>query len=86
MTVCTPDAPDATTDASGANRLLDFVLEKMHLKNDAALSRLLEVAPPVISKIRHNKLRISAGQMIKLHDVTGMSIVEIRTYLGTQPK
>ena len=33
------------------NRLLDTLLEKMHLKNDAALSRALEVAPPVISKI-----------------------------------
>lgn len=34
------------------NNLLDSLIEKLHLKNDAALSRALEVAPPVISKIR----------------------------------
>ncbi len=38
------------------NNLLDTLIEKLHLKNDAALSRALEVAPPVISKIRHRRL------------------------------
>ena len=32
------------------NRLLDTLIENLRLKNDAALSRALEVAPPVISK------------------------------------
>jgi len=31
------------------NRLLDSLIERFHLKNDAALSRALEVTPPVIS-------------------------------------
>ena len=31
------------------NHLLDSLIEKLNLKNDAALSRALEVAPPVIS-------------------------------------
>ena len=35
------------------NRLLDTLIRHLNLKNDAALSRALEVAPPVISKIRH---------------------------------
>eukprot|EP01030_Chromulinospumella_sphaerica_P007478 gene7478-7311_t len=30
------------------NRLLDTLIENLRLKNDAALSRALEVAPPVI--------------------------------------
>ncbi|MES2077022.1 MAG: hypothetical protein V4462_15530, partial [Pseudomonadota bacterium] len=42
------------------NRVLDAIIEKLQLKNDAALSRALEVAPPVISKIRHNTLPIGA--------------------------
>jgi hypothetical protein len=33
------------------NRVLDAIIRKLRLKNDAALSRVLEVAPPVISKI-----------------------------------
>ena len=40
------------------NNLLDSLIEKLHLKNDAALSRALEVAPPVISKIRHRRLPV----------------------------
>ena len=32
------------------NNLLDTLIKQLHLKNDAALSRALEVAPPVISK------------------------------------
>jgi hypothetical protein len=32
------------------NRVLDAIIEKLQLKNDAALSRALEVAPPVISR------------------------------------
>eukprot|EP01034_Spumella_vulgaris_P033615 gene33615-41476_t len=38
------------------NKLLDTLIEKMHLKNDAELCRVLEVQPPIISKIRHRKL------------------------------
>ncbi|WP_426106413.1 hypothetical protein [Massilia sp. TSP1-1-2] len=75
-----------TTAAAGANQLFDFIIEKMALKNDAALGRALEVAPPVISKIRHGKLPVTARMMIKIHDVANMSIREIRTFLGTEPK
>ena len=43
------------------NQLLDTLRERMKLKNDAALSRALEVAPPVISKIRHRTLPVGAS-------------------------
>ncbi|MBB5198738.1 hypothetical protein HNR39_000548 [Glaciimonas immobilis] len=36
-------------------QLLDAVIQKLHLKNDAALSRSLEISPPIISKIRHRR-------------------------------
>lgn len=50
-----------------ANTLLDDVAAKMVCKNDAALSRLLEVAPPVISKMRHNHLKVGATLMLRIH-------------------
>jgi len=34
------------------NKLLDTLIERMNLKNDAELCRVLEVQPPIISKIR----------------------------------
>src|SRR5438445_11271953 len=64
------------------NHLLDSLIAKLHLKNDAALSRALEVAPPVISKIRHRRLPVGASLLIRMHEVTGMSIQELRELMG----
>jgi hypothetical protein len=64
------------------NRLLDSLIERFHLKNDAALSRALEVTPPVISKIRHNKLPIGASLLIRMHEFSELSIAELRTLMG----
>ncbi|MCM1128591.1 MAG: hypothetical protein NC211_01595 [Alistipes senegalensis] len=64
------------------NRLLDALIQKLSLKNDAALARALEVAPPVISKIRHNRLPVGASLLIRMHEVSGMSIYELRAEMG----
>lgn len=63
------------------NNLLDEVMYKMHLKNDAALAKLLEVAPPVISKIRHGTLPIGATIALSIHEETGMSFDFIKGIL-----
>jgi plasmid maintenance system antidote protein VapI len=62
--------------------VLDAVIEKMGLKNDAALARILEVAPPVVSKIRHHRVAIGAAMLIYLHEASGMSIKELKTLAG----
>ncbi|MFT5644221.1 MAG: hypothetical protein ACI83P_001775 [Janthinobacterium sp.] len=64
------------------NRVLDAIIEKLQLKNDAALSRVLEVAPPVISKIRHNTLPIGATILIRMHEVSDLSIRELRELMA----
>lgn len=64
------------------NHLLDTLLDRLKLKNDAALSRILEVAPPVISKIRHRRLPIGASLLIRMHEVTDLSIRELRDLMG----
>lgn len=64
------------------NNLLDSLIEKLHLKNDAALSRALEVAPPVISKIRHRRLPVGASLLIRMHEVSNLSIRELRVLMG----
>ena len=60
------------------NILLDKIIEKLNLKNDAALSRLLEVAPPVISKLRHGALPIGPTMLIRMHEVSDLNIREMR--------
>ncbi|HZX26994.1 MAG TPA: hypothetical protein VFF16_08005 [Telluria sp.] len=69
-------------DGYNPNRLLDTLLERLHLKNDAALSRLLEVEAPTISKIRHGRLRVGAGMLLRMHEVTQLSIDELRNLMG----
>ncbi len=64
------------------NHLLDAILGKLQLRNDAALSRALEVAPPVISKIRHHKLQVGASILIRMHELTGMPIRDLRDLMG----
>lgn len=68
----------ALTDAAGNGQLLDAVMAKLGLKNDAALSRVLEVAPPVISKIRHGRLPVGATLLIRMHEGTDIAIRELK--------
>lgn len=72
----------ASQDTYDPSRLLDTLRERMQLKNDAALSRALEVAPPVISKIRHRALPVGASMLIRMHEVTELSIRELRDLMG----
>lgn len=69
-------------DTYDPNNLLDALIEKMGLKNDAALSRRLEVQPPVISKIRHRRLSVGASLLIRMHEESGLSIRELRALMG----
>jgi hypothetical protein len=64
------------------NALLDALIEKLSLKNDAALARTLEIAPPVISKIRHRRLPVGASLLIRMHEVSDLSIKELRILMG----
>jgi hypothetical protein len=64
------------------DKLLDALLDRLVLKNDAALARALEVAPPVISKIRHRRLPVGASILIRMHEVSNLSIRELRDLMG----
>jgi plasmid maintenance system antidote protein VapI len=60
------------------NMLLDTLIEKMNLKNDAELCRVLEVQPPIISKIRHRKLTVGATILLRMHEKSEISIRELK--------
>lgn len=70
--------------SAGCNHgpMLDALMANLKVTSDAALSRKLMVPPPVISKLRNNKIGVSAGLLVRIHDVTGMSINKVRTMLG----
>ena len=74
--------PNIHDEAYDPNHLLNSLIEKLELKNDAALSRALEVEAPVISKIRHNRLGVGASMLIRMHEVSKLSIEELRLLMG----
>ena len=69
------------------DRMLDEVLHRMRLKSDASLGRLVEISPPSISKVRQRHLPVGAIMLIRLHEVSGISIAELRALMGdSRPK
>ncbi len=60
------------------NKLLDTLIQKLRLKNDAELCRVLEVQPPIISKIRHRKLNVGATILLRMHEKSNISIRELK--------
>ncbi len=87
MTNMAGDDINIDLDAKGlvvydANLLFDTLIANLGLKNDAALARALEVAPPVISKVRRAKLAIGASLLIRMHEVSGLSIRDLRFLMG----
>lgn len=75
-----------TTVSYYPDNLLDAIIAKLKLKNDAALSRALKVAPPVISKIRHRTLPVGATILLRMHDVSDFSIRELRALMASPKK
>ena len=64
------------------NRLLDKLLSDHRLTSDAALSRLIGISSAVISRLRHGVYGLSAAQIIRIHEATGLSIREIKKILA----
>lgn len=64
------------------NRLIDALLDRLRLKNDAALCRVLDISPPIISKIRHGRLPVGASILIRMHEETGLHVRQLRELMG----
>jgi plasmid maintenance system antidote protein VapI len=68
--------------AYNPDNLLNALIERLELKKDAALARLLEIAPPLLSKIRHRRLPVGAALLIRMHEVSGLPVRELRNLMG----
>lgn len=65
--------------------LLDYLIDRWGFKNDAELGRHLDVAPPVLSKMRHGILPIGDGFRIKVMERCLMTIDQVRVAAGETP-
>ncbi|MBC7415713.1 MAG: hypothetical protein H7327_12360 [Herminiimonas sp.] len=66
------------------NQLLDMLLLRLELKNDAALSRALDVARPVLAGIRRGTVGIGAWLLLRISEISGLSIADLRQMMGDQ--
>ena len=60
------------------NDLLDRVIAGKRLKNDSALAALLEVTPPVISKLRHHRIEAGPSIVLALVELAGVPLADVR--------
>ena len=70
------------TRTATAADLLDVVIDKLKLKNDAALATELDMSKPAISKMRNGVLPVGAVTLVRMHEATGMTIGELREAMG----
>ncbi|MBZ2206621.1 hypothetical protein [Massilia soli] len=64
------------------NNLIDAVTARLALKNDAAVARALKVEAPIIEKVRSNKLPLGGYLLMRLRELTGMSVNDLQDLMG----
>lgn len=64
------------------NNLIDAVTARLALKNDAAVARALKVETPIIEKVRSNSLPLGGYLLMRLREVTGMSVTDLQDLMG----
>jgi hypothetical protein len=74
------DAPELGSYDS--NHLLDSILDKLHLPDDVALCEALDVDESVITDLRELRREVDAALLIRMHELTDISIAGLRNILG----
>jgi hypothetical protein len=77
-----PDADLMDLGSYDSNHLLDSVLDQLHLPDDAALARAIDVDPALLADVRDMRRQVDAALLIRLHEMTDISITGLRNILG----
>ncbi|WP_420106867.1 hypothetical protein [Herbaspirillum huttiense] len=65
-----------------AATLIDNVIDRPGLKNDAALARELWTYATVISKIRNNRIPVGPLMILRIHEATGWPTRQIKAVIA----
>lgn len=65
-----------------SNHLLDSILDKLHLPDDIALCEALDVDESVVTDLRELRREVDAALLIRMHELTDISIAGLRNILG----
>jgi hypothetical protein len=64
------------------NALFDSLITIYKLRNDSALAKMLGVGAPVICKARNKTSSITGELLIRIWDITGITVDELRAMAG----
>lgn len=63
-------------------RLLNMLHEVLQVTNDAKLANELKIEPSTISKIRNRWDQVTPALLLRMHDVSGLTIENLRDLAG----
>lgn len=75
------DAPTVAQSYNPSN-LFDFLCRRYRAKTDVQLAMLLGVGNPLICKMRRRVQPVSGSLLIRIHEITGISIRELKEIMG----
>jgi hypothetical protein len=75
-----------TTERGTVAKLLDFLLAESGLKTDAELGRMLNKDSAYMSKLRQEKLALSANMILLIHTIFCVGVKEIIERAGQQAR
>jgi transcriptional regulator with XRE-family HTH domain len=64
------------------SRLIQELKQVLSAKNDSELARILDITHPLLSKIRNGKQPVTGAVLLRIHEVSGLSIRQLRDMLG----
>lgn len=64
------------------NDVFTRIRAELKLHTDVALAAKLEITPPTVSKIRSGKINAGATLVMRIHEVTGWTIRDIKAAFG----
>lgn len=79
---CYGSNEDDETVTLNVEKLLSEVRRRAAVRNNARLAAKIEVSPATISKVLSRKLPMNASLLLRLHEVSGLSISEMREMMG----
>lgn len=62
--------------------LLDAISQAISVKSDNALAKALGITQGAMSKIRNKHKPVSAEVLLRMHDISGLSIRQMRNLMG----
>ena len=75
-------APNGANEDYNPELLLNELMDRMHLKEDAELAKRLRMDKRLLGQIRERRLQVSGSMLMQMQEATGITIAELRRILG----